>query len=293
MKHFWKIQYNIQNYDNIFSSLKEHMFSRKLFQQIHNNRIDLHTRKTDFFQLLKNIGKNDKNDENSQIKNSKYHKKKDIKQNDFLLNFSKDLDDTYFWLFIFLKKKSEYDFQDILFKSQDLENYQLEKNELVDELRYMKQQKQIKKLKSKIKDLPETLMNGNLDLISFIKLIEIYRINVFIFWKGKRFYYEMLNNEDNEENKKELYIKNNCFVIELEEKDIKLIENNEIKKRYIDDKILDYYRIENIEKPLYAIGKYKVDELKIIYKKLFNKDLINDKKKMKKQELYDLVFQYF
>lgn len=290
MIHYWKIQYKLQNFDNIFSSLKEHMFSRKLIQKYNNNRIDIYSTKKNFLELLKENYEINENHENHEINKRKLGNRfgiKTIKKSNFLLNFS-NFNDSYFWLFQFLKTK---DYEDIVFKSENLEVYNKERISFVEELKKMK-----------IKHIPEIILNDTLDFISFIKLLNIYQFNIFVFWKGKRFFYT--NIEDNENINME-----NTNIIELDEDKINLInikktyenddedkinqnKENEIKKRFTEDKIVDFYKITNIDKPLYAIGRYKVDELKDIYKKLFITTNVMSDIKLKKIDIYNKIKNY-
>jgi len=138
----------------------------------------------------------------------------------------------------------------------------------------------LKAMKLKLNCIENDLLNEKkISIKTLIALCLLYNKNLMYICKNK--YYEIVNNSESVMN-----------VIIKEDNNYKLLENDEnINFDYYRE---NYYRIENIEKPLKAISGYTKDELKLIYEKLQIKDIdIRSNKKEVYQRISENINFFF
>ena len=176
--------------------------------------------------------------------------------------------DQLFWCFyIILYDTVEYDMITNFFTKE----YEI-KYKLIDEMRDNKEIfKPIKISKNSVET--ELMYSKKISMNSIKALCYLKQINVFYIDNSK--YYEIIVNENNP-----------IYVIE------KINNNYGIKKNITCDKI-DYYRnnfwkLENLDKPLKAISSYKADELRDICKKIKIEFVKLTKPQMYEKILYKL-----
>lgn len=158
--------------------------------------------------------------------------------------------------------------------------------------------KQIKQLlkKEKIK-LSETKVNilndKQLTLSALLAIIIIEKAH-FLFIDGKS-YYEYNASFDELDTSEEDKIKNTCIIIK-DKKDTKsiysLYTNDLRKKIYIENTKKKLFKKYKYDKLMPPISKYKVNDLYIICERYKLNYMLENGKKMNKNNIYDLIYRY-
>lgn len=202
-------------------------------------------------------------------KDSKNVRKKERKE-EYILPIHTD---TIFWCF--------YIIMNGLFEYETLGNqtFKEEKDikiELVSELRNNKEL--LKKNKWKRNIIENELVNEKkISIQSFLCISAIKKINV-ILVKGRCVYVQENSPGSDFE-----------IIVECDHGFMLSQHNKEDKKNLINNYYVDYLIIDNVNKPLQAIGNYKVGPLREMCNKL-NIPIVTDKgKKYNKKQLYDII----
>jgi len=134
------------------------------------------------------------------------------------------------------------------------------------------------KIKEIISDFLTTVKETNMNCL--IALTIHFQINLFIIHPNNQFMMKLGNHSSNEYPTyvifKDTYDKYSIQLDALTDIDIGNLYNT-------------YFYIENYLKPIKSIATYKVDELTTTAKKI---NIYDNQKKYKKQELYDIVFNF-
>lgn len=216
------------------------------------------------------------------------------------------LKDNLFWIYYILKygfSKFEYETYDLIFSSfndndndNDKKNkkihkkkdnkegkiFILEKEEKFKILEILKTKKDIlKKYKLKnFNNIEEDLVHNEIiSLKTFFALIIIENINIILLENNK--YYELKFNNINSE----LNI--------IEKIDDKYYIKTNFDENYVENIKEKYLLINNFESKLKSIGSYKLDELLELSKKLNLEIYKDEKKKITKKYLYNLISEVY
>jgi hypothetical protein len=209
--------------------------------------------------------------------NTKKIKKHEEKQAKIIDNiFIPNDNDTLFWcLYIIKNGLTNY----TQMTNRNLVVEKQFKIEYVERLR--KEKTLIKQYKlDSLTNIENSLANENkIDMNTFLMLCVIGSLNIFFIKKNT--YYELNMNDSNK-----IYI-----IKYISEKDQYGFE--EINKDDLTDFRNNYYKVENLSKPIKSISSYKTQELLDICNKLgISIHTENDKTKSKK-ELYESIIKYF
>jgi hypothetical protein len=245
--------------------------------------------------------KNDKNKHNNNIKSTNKFNNKDINLNIepnkvLQSNFDKNNalffpreKDSLFWCF-YIMKNGETNYEMIDFKNLIVEKKI--KIEYVEKLRKEKQLLKTYKFAT-LTHIENQLANEQrIDMNTFLTLCVLENLNVF--YISKNTYFELLMNDtcnihlikksftNGDRNRNNTYTANYGYKIDNK-------ESEEITK-YKNE----FYKIDNIDKPIKSISAYKVQELIDFCNKLSIETINNETKKQKnKNELYESLIQYF
>jgi hypothetical protein len=245
--------------------------------------------------------KNDKNKHNNNIKSTNKFNNKDINLNIepnkvLQSNFDKNNalffpreKDSLFWCF-YIMKNGETNYEMIDFKNLIVEKKI--KIEYVEKLRKEKQLLKTYKFAT-LTHIENQLANEQqIDINTFFTLCVLENLNVF--YISKNTYFELLMNDtcnihlikksftNGDRNRNNTYTANYGYKIDNK-------ESEEITK-YKNE----FYKIDNIDKPIKSISAYKVQELIDFCNKLSIETINNETKKQKnKNELYESLIQYF
>jgi hypothetical protein len=207
--------------------------------------------------------------------------KKEIKKNIPLRNdtYIANEKDKLFWYF-FILKYGFFEYELVANKTFIREKE--EKIKLIEQIREKK--KEIKNIKCKINFLEgELLDNDNISIQTFLCCCFINNIDVIL--KKNRCIYH-IKQECGDES---LYETDNMDVIEFTDLGYGLNMNKENKPEIIKKYLDECYIIKNINKPINAVSSYKLTELQDICKKLNLSCKMEDGRKYKKNELYDII----
>jgi len=205
------------------------------------------------------------------------------------INTNKNFADKLFWIFY----KIINNFDDV-----DLENINSFKTikdfkfNIVEKLRSQKNiLKNFKIQKSLVED--DLTNNEKISFKTFHALCVLHLVNVILLKDNNTYCVLCCNNDEkviNLQNYKILKLSNIKMSKEFNNFDIELANKN-MKEEELQQLLLTYYNIENIDKPLKAFSSYKLDDLIGIAEKL--KITIYDEhgKKKKKQTLYENILQ--
>lgn len=248
-------------YNHVLNNLQDYMFSEKVL----NNSI-----RYDFININKKIKENNFV-KNNQIKNiNKY--------------FIPNQKDTLFWCFYILK------YGDIKYELED-KNILNEKKIKIDYIQKIRNNKtKLKKLKlDTLTNIENNLVNDNIINIStFFSLCYIENINIILLNENKRYYYELISEENDKDNDNILFY----YIYDLCQ--IKKYGCNFNKSEITIDHKENYFKIDNIEKPIKSLSSYKSEDLINICKRLnINTIDINTNKTKNKKQLYESIIQYF
>ena len=215
-------------------------------------------------------------------KYSKYNEPAKISNN-------KNFADKLFWIFY----KIINNFDDV-----DLENINSFKTikdfkfNIVEKLRSQKNiLKNFKIQKSLVED--DLTNNEKISFKTFHALCVLHLVNVILLKDNNTYCVLCCNNDEkviNLQNYKILKLSNIKMNKEFNNFDIELANQN-MKEEELQQLLLTYYNIENIEKPLKAFSSYKLDDLYRIAEKLNITIYDEHGKKKKKQSLYENIFQ--
>jgi len=184
--------------------------------------------------------------------------------------------DSLFWCF-FIMKYGSLSYDMIEYKNIVVEKKY--KIEYIDKIR--KEKKLIKTYKfTTLTNLENKLANDDrIDINTFLTLCVLENINVL--FVHKRTYYELLMN-DSEDLFIVHFLNNGKYGFET--------NLNNISEKYKSSLL----KIDNLEKPIKSMSFYKLSELQDFCEKLgIDISNNNDKKRLGKKELYELIIQYF
>lgn len=255
---------NNNSYNHVLSKLQDYMFTEeKLNNSIQYNIIsNLNKKNTD-----KNM---DKKQDNNIIKNKINNKYFIPKEND-----------TLFWCFYIIK------FGEIKYETEN-KNLLNEKKIKIDYVSKIRNNKAIlKKYKfDTLTNIENNLVNDKcINLSTFFSLCCIENINVVLINEKKKFYYELKIYDD--EIVYEIY---DLFDI----KKYGLHTNQLNKSEYNIEYRENYYKVENLDKPIKSLSFYKVEDLISICNKLKINTIDDNTNKLKnKKQLYESIIQYF
>jgi methylglyoxal synthase len=129
----------------------------------------------------------------------------------------------------------------------------------------------------------QLLNEARIDIKTFFSLCVLENIN--IFYINKKTYYELIMNDD----------MNTIFILQepINSQNHKYGFESETQKT-IEQYKKELFHIEHLEKPLKAISSYKLNELIDFCNRLGLETVHSETKKpKKKQELYEILIQYF
>ena len=205
------------------------------------------------------------------------------------INNNKNFADKLFWIFY----KIINNFDDV-----DLENINSFKTikdfkfNIVEKLRSQKNiLKNFKIQKSLVED--DLTNNEKISFKTFHALCVLHLVNVILLKDNNTYCVLCCNNDEkviNLQNYKILKLSNIKMNKEFNNFDIELANQN-MKEEELQQLLLTYYNIENIEKPLKAFSSYKLDDLYRIAEKLNINIYDEHGKKKKKQTLYENILQ--
>jgi hypothetical protein len=182
--------------------------------------------------------------------------------------FTPSHEDKLFWCFyIIYFGQSEY--EKMAITGQE---FKIEKNFKIDSIKLLREKKdKLKKNKIRINEIEDEFLNqSKISLKGLLALCLIYDKNIMYIWDNK--FIEMVHSDDN------------IHVIYLKEKQNSLsLNTTAFQLEWYKN---NYWKIENVTKPLKGITTYNLSQLKDISKRL-NIELLTETKKPKtKQQLY-------
>ena len=279
-----KLQDYMLNEDKIETSLKNKIIHNRhdnnKYNNKHNNKYN--NEKDNIYmnnKQDKNYEKNyDKiiNDESNKVLQSKPEKTEEI--------FFPSEKDNLFWCFYIMKNG------EASYEMNDFKNLILEKKIKIEYVEKLRKEKQLLKTYkfATLTHIENQLANEQrIDMNTFLTLCVLENLNVF--YISKNTYYELLMNDTSVIHliKKGFFNGNKYganFGYKTENK-----ESEEITK-YKNE----FYKIDNIDKPIKSISSYKVQELIDFCNKLSIEIVNNETKKQKnKNDLYESLIQYF
>jgi hypothetical protein len=196
-------------------------------------------------------------------------------------HFTPQEKDKLFWCFyIFLNGYEKYELE----KSSSFTIEKEFKFMIAEKLKHLK--KQVKELGFKINDIQEELTSqSNITEKSLLILCYLYKIN--IIYVKNNYYFEMKYSELEETPYH--------FIIQENNKTYIINTNNSNNSDYSDKLSFytnNYWKIENINKPIKSFSNYTLIELQDICKRL-KLPIEKNNKKMLKKELYESIIKVF
>lgn len=178
--------------------------------------------------------------------------------------FDKDSDQLFWCFYIILYGEFQYEINN---------SFQTEKKFKIDSITSLKNIKStLKNNRLRFTIIENELLNEKfLSIRSIIALSLLHNKN--IMYISNNIYYEIINNSDDK-----------LYMIYREGKNYKLNENSKDAQFYREN----YFKIDNIDKPIKAITGYTKEELQLICKKLQINDIDN---KSVKKDLYEKIVQ--
>jgi len=187
--------------------------------------------------------------------------------------------DQLFWCYYIMKHGyASYEY----FDTTTFVNEKKNKIQCIEKLREGKQLLKIKKIKNIKEDVEDELGNRErIGMKTFLALCCVDQLNVM--FKHNRTYFEIIDNDDS-----------NVHVVHCYDKPLRYCYENDVTKDIVEKYRNDYFKLENVDKPLKAISSYKVCELEEIYTKLGGygekeKDATTSTSKQSKKELYEFI----
>ena len=248
---------NIKNSDILLSKLEKYALTSNIINKYSSSNSTNETREN----TKQNINENAKQNINENEKDKPTQKKA-------LNNFSPSEKDKLFWCFyIFL-----YGFED--YEIAKSSSFITEKNFKIKTVEKFPSFKgKIKEMKLKLNEIQDELVNQPIISIKSLQVLcLIYDINIF-FIKNKTIYEIIVNDKPI---KTIINDNNNIYMID---------DINEEKLTYYRN---NYWKIDNISKPLNAFSSYSLTELQDICKKL-EIPITTDGKKIQKKDLYQSI----
>ena len=264
---------NIKNSDILLSKLEKYALTSNIINKYSSSNSTNETREN----TKQNINENTKQNINENTKqNINENAKQNINENEkdkptqkkALNNFSPSEKDKLFWCFyIFL-----YGFED--YEIAKSSSFITEKNFKIKTVEKFPSFKgKIKEMKLKLNEIQDELVNQPIISIKSLQVLcLIYDINIF-FIKNKTTYEIIVNDKPI---KTIINDNNNIYMID---------DINEEKLTYYRN---NYWKIDNISKPLNAFSSYSLTELQDICKKL-EIPITTDGKKIQKKDLYQSI----
>ena len=256
---------NIKNSDILLSKLEKYALTSNIINKYSSSNSTNETREN----TKQNINENTKQNINENAKQNINENEKDKPtQKKALNNFSPSEKDKLFWCFyIFL-----YGFED--YEIAKSSSFITEKNFKIKTVEKFPSFKgKIKEMKLKLNEIQDELVNQPIISIKSLQVLcLIYDINIFFI--KNRTIYEIIAND--KPIKTIINDNNNIHMID---------DINEEKLTYYRN---NYWKIDNISKPLNAFSSYSLIELQDICKKL-EIPIINDGKKIQKKDLYQSI----
>ena len=271
------------DYNIVVNKLQDYMLNEdKIETAIKNKIISSKNDKSNY--------KNKKSDEKLNDEPNKVLQDKPYKTESLFFPLEKD---SLFWCF-YIMKNGEAKYEMIDFKNLIVEKKI--KIEYVEKLRKEKQLLKTYKFAT-LTHIENQLANEpQIDINTFFTLCVLENLNVF--YINKNTYFELLMNDtsaihlikksytngngNGNRNRNNTYTANYGYKIENKEGEEIINYKNE------------FYKIDNIDKPIKSISAYKVQELTDFCNKLSIETINNETKKHKnKNELYESLIQYF
>ena len=256
---------NIKNSDILLSKLEKYALTSNIINKYSSSNSTNETREN----TKQNINENTKQNINENAKQNINENEKDKPtQKKALNNFSPSEKDKLFWCFyIFL-----YGFED--YEIAKSSSFITEKNFKIKTVEKFPSFKgKIKEMKLKLNEIQDELVNQPIISIKSLQVLcLIYDINIF-FIKNKTTYEIIVNDKPI---KTIINDNNNIYMID---------DINEEKLTYYRN---NYWKIDNISKPLNAFSSYSLTELQDICKKL-EIPITTDGKKIQKKDLYQSI----
>ena len=218
-----------------------------------------------------------------------YSKKYSKYNEPFKITNHKNFQDKLFWLFYKLLNN---------FQDSDLEtlnSFTIMKDfkfGVVEKLRSQKNSlKNFKISKTYVED--DLTNNEKISFKTFHALCILYLINVIILRSNNSYCVLCTNNDEkvyNLQNYKVLQLSNEKMSAQFNNFDVELL-NGSLSEEELQNYLVSYFHIENIEKPLKAFSSYKLDDLTKIAEQLQISIYDENGKKRKKQDLYEKIVQ--
>ena len=280
-----KLQDYILNEEKIETAIKNKIVTSKNNKNDNNGKSNYKNKKQD--EIL--------NDESNKVLQNKTDKTdKPNKTESLFFPLEKD---SLFWCF-YIMKNGEANYEMIDFK-----NLIIEKKNKIQYVEKLRKEKQLLKTYkfATLTHIENQLANEQqIDVNTFLTLCVLENLNVF--YINKNTYFELLMNDtsaihlikksftngNGTGNRNGNRNKNNTYCANFGYK----IENKEGEE--ITNYKNEFYKIDNIDKPIKSISAYKVQELTDFCNKLSIETINNETKKHKnKNELYESLIQYF
>ena len=218
-----------------------------------------------------------------------YSKKYSKYNEPFKITNHKNFQDKLFWLFY----KLINNFQDS--DLETLNSFTIMKDfkfGVVEKLRSQKNSlKNFKISKTYVED--DLTNNEKISFKTFHALCILYLINVIILRSNNSYCVLCCNNDEkvyNLQNYKVLQLSNEKMSAQFNNFDVELL-NGSLSEEELQNYLVSYFHIENIEKPLKAFSSYKLDDLTKIAEQLQISIYDENGKKRKKQDLYEKIVQ--
>lgn len=218
-----------------------------------------------------------------------YSKKYSKYNEPFKITNHKNFQDKLFWLFY----KLINNFQDS--DLETLNSFTIMKDfkfGVVEKLRSQKNTlKNFKISKTYIED--DLTNNEKISFKTFHALCILYLINVIILRSNNSYCVLCCNNDEkvyNLQNYKVLQLSNEKMSAQFNNFDVELL-NGSLSEEELQNYLVSYFHIENIEKPLKSFSSYKLDDLTKIAEQLQISIYDENGKKRKKQDLYEKIVQ--
>ena len=278
------LQNNNTNYNIVVNKLQDYMLNENKIENSIKHKIvpNKSIYKKENKENKENKYKNEKQNEIlNQESNAVLQSKPEKTENAIFFPKEKD---SLFWCF-YIMKNGEASYEMIDFK-----NLIIEKKIKIDYVEKLRKEKQlIKTYKfATLTHIENQLANEQqIDINTFLTLCVLENLNVFFI--SKNTYYELLMNDTNVIHLiKKGFTNGNKYVANFGYK----IENKASEE--ITKLKNEFYKIDNIDKPIKSISSYKVQELIDFCNKVSIETVNNETKKNKnKNELYESLIQYF
>jgi len=254
---------NIKNSDILLSKLEKYALTSNIINKYSSSNSTNETREN-----AKQNAKQNENAKQNINENENENEKDKPTEKKVLHNFSPSEKDKLFWCFyIFLYGFEEYE----IAKSSSFITEKNFKIKTVEKMPSFKEK--IKEMKLKLNEVQDELVNQPIISIKSLQVLcLIYDINIF-FIKNRTIYEIIVNDKPI---KTIINDNNNIHMID---------DINEEKLTYYRN---NYWKIDNLSKPLSAFSSYSLTELQDICKKL-EIPITTDGKKIQKKDLYQSI----